>query len=198
MDKEKSERIQKRLNKSSVGIAGLGGLGSNAAVALVRAGIGRLILVDFDIVEKSNLSRQYYFLEHIGKTKVQSLKEIIEKINPKVKLIIHNIKLKKGAMEKPFKDVDVVIEALDNAETKTIFIEEILTKLPNKPIVAASGVSGYGHSDRINTKCLGNLYMCYDELAKSSDEDVLMAPRVALIANWEANIALEIILGEDK
>ena len=101
-------------------------------------------------------------------------------------------------MEKRFKDCDVIIEALDSAETKTAFIEEILTKLPDKPVVAASGVAGYGHSDRITTKRLGNLCMCYDEQALSSDDDVLMAPRVAIMANWEANLAIEIILGEDK
>jgi sulfur carrier protein ThiS adenylyltransferase len=198
MDEAKFKIIQKKLSKSTVGIAGLGGLGSNAAVALARAGIGHLVLVDFDTVEKSNLGRQHYFLEHIGKPKVESLKEIIGKINPKVDLIIHNLKLEKGSMEKPFKDVDVVIEALDNAETKTIFIEEILSKLPGKPVIAASGVAGYGNSDRISTKRLGKLHMCYDGDAKSSDDDVLMAPRVAIMANWEANIALEIILGEDK
>ena len=198
MDKLKSERIQKKLKKSCIGIAGIGGLGSNAAVSLARAGIGRLVLVDFDIVESSNLGRQYYFLDDIGKSKVDSLTKIIKKINTEVDLITHNLKLEKGQMEKPFRDVDVVIEALDNAETKTIFIEEILSKLPEKPIIAASGVAGYGHSERITTKRLGNLFMCYDEMAKSSDDDVLMAPRVTLMANWEANLALEIILGEDK
>ena len=198
MDKLKSERIQKKLKKSCIGIAGIGGLGSNAAVSLARAGIGRLVLVDFDIVERSNLGRQYYFLDDIGKSKVDSLTKIIKKINTEIDLVTHNIKLEKGQMEKPFRDVDVVIEALDNAETKTIFIEEILSKLPEKPIIAASGVAGYGHSERITTKRLGNLFMCYDELAKSSDDDVLMAPRVTLMANWEANLALEIILGEDK
>ena len=198
MDKEKSERIEKKLKESSVGIAGLGGLGSNAAISLARAGIGKLVLVDFDKVEEKNLTRQYYFLEQIGKTKVDSLKENIKKINPQLKIVTHNIKLKKGFMEKPFQDVTVVIEALDKAEIKTLFIEEILSKLPDKPIVAASGVAGYGHSNRITTKRLGSLYMCYDEKAKSSDDDILIAPRVALMANWEANIALEIILGEDK
>jgi len=176
----------------------LGGLGSNAAIALARAGIGRLVLVDFDIVEKSNLTRQYYFIDQIGKVKVEALKENIEKTSPKIKVEIINQKLVKGSMEKPFKDVDVVIESLDSAETKATFIEEILTKLPDKPIVAASGVAGYGHSDRIATKRLGKLHMCYDEHAPSSDDDVLTAPRVAIMANWEANLALEIILGEDK
>lgn len=198
MDKLKSERIQKKLKQSCIGIAGIGGRGSNAAVSLARAGIGRLVLVDFDIVERSNLGRQYYFLDDIGKSKVDSLTKIIKKINTEIDLITHNLKLEKGQMEKPFRDVDVVIEALDNAETKTLFIEEILSKLPEKPIIATSGVAGYGHSERITTKRLGNLFMCYDELAKSSDDDVLMAPRVTLMANWEANLALEIILGEDK
>lgn len=198
MNIEKSEKIKKKLSESSVGIVGLGGLGSNAAVALARAGIGKLVLVDFDIVEEKNLTRQYYFLDQIGKLKIEALRENIEKINPKAMIETHNQKLEKGSMEKPFTGVDVVIEALDNAETKAAFTEEILTKLPNKPVVAASGVAGYGHSDRITTKRLGMLYMCYDEHAPSSDDDVLMAPRVALMANWEANLAIEVILGEDK
>jgi len=198
MNREKSEQINKKLQNSSVGIAGIGGLGSNIAVSLARAGIGRLVLVDFDIVEKCNLNRQYFFLDQVGKTKTEAIKENIEKINPNVKLELHNQELKKGSMEKLFKDVDVVVEALDNAEIKTAFIEEILTKLSDKPVVAASGVAGFGHSDRINTIRSGNLYMCYDESASSSDDDVLMAPRVCLMANWQANIVLEILLGEDK
>lgn len=198
MNKNKIEKIKKKLANSSIGIAGLGGLGSNAAVSLVRAGIGKLVLVDFDIVEESNLSRQYYFLDQIGKPKITSLVDNIKRINPKIIIEEYYEKLVKGSMEKRFKDVDIVIEALDAAETKTAFIEEILTKLPKKPIVAATGVTGYGKSERIKTKKLGNLHICVDEEALSSDIDILIAPRVALIANWQANIAIEIILGEDK
>lgn len=198
MNIEKNKKIKRKLQSSSIGIAGLGGLGSNAAISLARAGIGRLVLVDFDIVEESNLTRQYYFFNQIGKTKIEALKENIGEINSNIKIEIHNQKLAKGEMEKFFRDVDVVIEAVDSAEIKTTFIEEILIKLPDKPLVAASGVAGYGHSDRIKTRRIGNLYMCHDEQAKSSDDDILMAPRVAIMANWEANLALEIILGEDK
>ena len=198
MNIEKSERIKKKLRESSVGIAGAGGLGSNAAVALARAGIGRLVIVDFDRVEESNLNRQYYFRDQIGQVKVEALKKNIRKINEWIKVDIINQKLAKDSMYKPFVDVDVVVEALDNAETKTTFIEEVLVNLPDKPVVGASGVAGYGNSDRITTKKVGNLYMCYDEYAKDSDEDVLMAPRVCLMANWEANLVLEILLGEDK
>jgi len=198
MNDKKNEKVKKKLRESYVGIAGAGGLGSNAAVALARAGVGRLVIVDFDLVEESNLDRQYYFRDQIGEVKVEALKNTIQKINDSIKVDIINQKLTKDSMYKPFTDVDVVVEALDNAEAKTTFIEEILIKLPNKPVVGASGVAGYGHSDRITTKKVGNLHMCYDEYAKDSDDDVLMAPRVCLIANWEANLVLEILLGEDK
>jgi sulfur carrier protein ThiS adenylyltransferase len=197
MNLEKTEKIRKKLKKSCVGIAGVGGLGSNAAISLARAGIGRLILVDFDSVEESNLDRQYYFRDQVGKVKVKALKENIKRVNPWMEVEVFNQKLTKGSMDEPFRDADVIIEALDSAEAKTSFIEEIMQKLPNKPLVACSGVAGYGNSERIKTKHIGNLYLCQDEQARSSDDDVLMAPRVALMANWEANLALEILLGED-
>jgi sulfur carrier protein ThiS adenylyltransferase len=198
MNIEKAEKIRKKLKESCVGIAGVGGLGSNAAISLARAGIGRLILVDFDIVEEKNLDRQYYFLDQIGKVKVEALKENIKKVNQWLKIDIFNQKLTIGSMDEPFHDADVIVEALDSAIAKTSFIEEIMQKLPDKPLVACSGVAGYGNSDRIKTKRIGNLYICQDEQALSSDDDVLMAPRVALMGNWEANIVLELLLGEDK
>lgn len=198
MNVGKSEKIRLKLKDSSVGIAGLGGLGSNVAISLSRAGIGKLVLVDFDKVEESNLNRQYYFKDQIGDKKTEAIKENIKRINPWVKLEILNHKLVKGEMDKPFHDVDVIVEALDSAEIKTSFIEEIMQNFPEKPIVACSGVAGYGNSERIKTKRIGNLYLCQDEQARSSDDDVLMAPRVCLMANWEANLVLEILLGEDK
>jgi len=198
MDYRKREKIRNKLKSCSVGIAGVGGLGSNAVISLARADLGRFVIVDFDVVEESNLDRQYYFKDQIGKKKVEAIKENISKINTNVNIEIFNERLIKGSMDKYFKDVDVIIEALDSAEMKTDFIEEITLKLPDTPIVAASGVAGYGHSNRINTTRMGNLYMVYDEKSDSSDKDILTAPRVALIANWQANLVLEILLGVDK
>ncbi len=198
MNIEKFKKIRMNLKKSSVGIAGVGGLGSNIAVSLARAGIGRLVIVDFDKVEESNLNRQYYFFDQIGMYKVEALKKTLFRINKSLKVEVLNYRLMKNKMDKPFHNVDVVVEALDKAETKTMFIEEIMQKLPEIPIVGCSGVAGYGHSDRIITKKLRNLYLVYDEEARDSDVDVLMAPRVILMANWQANLVLEILLGEDK
>jgi sulfur carrier protein ThiS adenylyltransferase len=195
---EKSLTINKILSKKTVGIAGAGGLGSNVAISLTRAGVSRFVIIDFDKVEKSNLNRQYYFISQIGKEKVKALQENMLNINPNVTCKISTKKLIIGAMWKSFQDVDVIIEALDSAETKTHFIEECLYHLPNIPIVAASGVAGYGQSDRITTIRTGNLFMVYDEHALSSEDDVLLAPKVCLMANWQANIVLEILLGDIK
>ena len=196
MNASKQRKIHAILSKKTVGIAGAGGLGSNAAVSLARSGIGKLIIVDFDVVEKSNLNRQYYFLDQIGNKKVDALKNNISRINPNVTVETIPMKLEKETMHKPFHSSDVIIEALDDAETKTAFIENIIEQIPMTPIIAASGVTGYGKSDQIHTKHLGNLYLCYDQEAESSEKEVLLAPKVCLMANWQANIALELLLGD--
>jgi sulfur carrier protein ThiS adenylyltransferase len=194
----KQEKFYEKLKKYSVGIAGLGGLGSNAAVSLARAGIGRIVLIDYDTVEKTNLNRQYFFLNQISQNKTDALKENIKKINPEIKIETFTEKLKKNKMAQHFANTDLIIEALDDAETKTLFIEEMQQKLPNTPIIAASGVTGYGNNERIKTKKLDNLYIIYDKKAKSTEKDILTAPRIALIANMQANLAVEILLDKVK
>ena len=198
MNETKWKKIQEKLQNKIVGIAGAGGLGSNVAVSLVRAVVRHIIIVDYDVVEESNLNRQYYFSDQIGMKKVFALKENIQRISLNTRVEALELTLKKGSMHKPFIDADVIIEALDDAETKTDFIEDVLEHLPETPLVAASGVAGYGHSDRISTQHLDNLHICYDEDAQSSENDVLLAPKVCLMANWQANIVLEILLGEIK
>ena len=190
-----AEELAQKFKESCVGIAGLGGLGSNVAMALARSGIGRLILVDFDVVEESNLNRQAYDMEQVGQRKTEALMYNIEKANPNVDVTAICRKLEPGSMEGPFENVDVIVEALDDAETKAAFIEEIMIKLPDKSIVAASGVSGIGKSERIDLLKSGNLYLVEDKEAPSSDDGILLAPRVGLFAYWQANIVLEILAG---
>ena len=102
MNLDKQKRLVEKLKNSTVGIAGCGGLGSNAAVSLARAGVGKIIIVDFDKIEESNLNRQYFFKDQIGKSKVESLKENIQKINSQIKIETYNEKLKKGSMHNYF------------------------------------------------------------------------------------------------
>ncbi len=193
VERMSTNEVAEKLKASTVGIAGLGGLGSNVAMALARSGIGRLIIVDFDEVERSNLNRQAYEVEQVGQRKTEALMYNIEKANPDIDVTAVCQKLEPGMMHFPFEDVDIVVEALDSAETKAAFIEEILLKLPDKPVVAASGVAGIGKSENINIHTSGNLFLIEDKDAPSSDDGILLAPRVGLFAYWQANLVLQIL-----
>jgi len=182
------------IRKATVGIAGVGGLGSNVAVSLARVGIGKLIIADFDTIEASNLNRQQYFIEQIGKPKVIALLENLKKINPFSEYQIHHIKLNEKNIPIIFKDVDILVEAFDKAEMKKMLIETWLSEFPEKPIIAASGLSGYGMNELIHTKKLDNLYICGDEITKLKNNISPMAPRVGIVANMQANLVLEMLL----
>jgi sulfur carrier protein ThiS adenylyltransferase len=98
-------------------------------------------------------------------------------------------------MWEPFRDVDVIVEALDHASTKVSLIEEVLLNLHGKPIVAASGVAGIGGSERIRQKRYENLYLVEDTEALSSEEDILLSPKVGHFAHHQANLVLELLAG---
>ena len=191
-------RVAERLRDSYVGIAGAGGLGSNVAMSLARAGVGRLLIADFDRVEESNLNRQYFFLDQVGMYKVDALKKNIQKAVRDCKVEVLNRKLERGSMAAPFSEVDVIVEALDSASVKVAFIEEVLTEFPEKHLVAASGVAGIGGSNRIVQKDLGNLILVEDPQALSSDVEVLLSPKVGQFAHHQANIVLELLLEGDR
>ena len=182
------------IRKATVGIAGAGGLGSNVAVSLARVGIGKLIIADFDTIEASNLNRQQYFIEQIGKPKVKALLENLKKINPFSEYQIHHIKLDENNIPLIYKDVDIMVEAFDKAEMKKMLIETWLSHFPGKPIIAASGLAGYGMNELIHTKKLDNLYICGDEITKLKTNISPMAPRVGIVANMQANLVLEMLL----
>ncbi|MDD4308321.1 MAG: sulfur carrier protein ThiS adenylyltransferase ThiF [Thermoplasmata archaeon] len=188
------DRIVAKLAKASVGIAGLGGLGSNVAIALARAGIGRLLIVDFDTVEKSNLNRQAYSVDQVGMRKTEALMQNIARANPEVNVTAYCQKLETGNMAEAFSSADVIIEALDAAATKAAFIEEVSLAYPSKPLIAASGVAGIRGVERVALKKSGNLYLIQDDMAPSSDDSAVFAPKVGLFAHWQASLALEILL----
>lgn len=190
--------VHEKVKKVSVGIAGLGGLGSNAAVALARIGIGRLLLVDFDVVEPSNLNRQQYFVKHIGMKKTEALKEIIAWCNPFVKVDIVDTFIDENNIVDIFKDIDIIIEAFDNPVSKAVITNTVLTKMKDKKIVAASGMAGYFSSNTIGTSKINDRFFLVGDREKGAEPGVgLMAPRVAIAANHEANAVLRIIMGEE-
>ena len=160
--------IAKKLKETKVCILGLGGLGSNVAILLARAGIGHLKLVDFDIVEAGNLNRQQYRISHIGMKKTEAIKTIIKEINPFVEIDTLDIKVDRENIYSIVGDIEIVVEAFDVAETKAMAIEELLTN-KNKIVVSASGMAGLGSANEIITrkikeKCylIGDNYSDYE------------------------------------
>jgi sulfur carrier protein ThiS adenylyltransferase len=191
--------IHQKIKRAVVGIAGLGGLGSNIAIALARVGVGRLILVDFDVVEPSNLNRQQYFIHQIGMPKVEALHDNLSKINPYVEVLPYNEKLDKSNVERIFKEATVVVEAFDRAEEKVMLINVISEKMPEKYIVAASGVAGYGDNNEIKTvRFSSKIFIVGDQKTAAQPGVGLMAPRVGIAAHHQANTVLRILLGEEK
>lgn len=189
--------VYEKLKKACIGIAGCGGLGSSAAVALSRAGVGKLIVADFDVVEPSNLNRQQYFVDQIGMPKVQALKENLVRMNPVVKVIAKKLRLTRVNIRSVFERADVIIEAFDKADQKAMLAEAVLTDLPGKPLILGLGMAGYGFNQILHSRDAGNLFICGDEVSEAGPNFGLMAPRVGLTAHMQANLALEIILGPD-
>lgn len=186
--------IMEKLSHFTVGIAGAGGLGSNCAVALARVGIGRLILADFDVVSSSNLNRQYYFCDQLGKLKVDALRENIARINPQVQIDTYAEKLTKSNIPDRFKNCDVIVEAFDLAEMKQMIAEICMESMPNIPLIMGVGMAGWGDSQSIRIQTFGNLYVCGDQKSEIADDMPPLGPRVAMVANMQANTVLEILL----
>ena len=188
--------VSKKIKETRVCILGLGGLGSNVAILLARAGIGYLKLVDFDIVEASNLNRQQYRISHIGLKKTEAIKTIIKEINPFVEVDTLDIKVDRENIHSIVGDIEIVVEAFDRAEIKAMTIEELLTN-KNKIVVSASGMSGLGSANEIITrKVRNNFYLIGDNYSDYEEYSGIMSTRVMLCAAHQANMVLRLILGE--
>lgn len=191
----KFSAIKEHLSKFRVGIAGAGGLGSNCAAALARSGIGTLVISDFDIVELSNLNRQFYFADQLGMEKTKALKENIERINPDTRTIINQVQLNPDNLTQIYSDCDIIVEAFDKADMKEMLIETIQTKMPGTPLVIGSGMAGWGNNESLKCRKIDDyLFVCGDESTEGTDEVPLMAPRVGIVANMQANVVVEILL----
>jgi len=190
--------VHARIKRATVGIAGVGGLGSPIAVALARSGVGRLVLADYDVVEPSNLNRQMYFIDQIGMTKVEALAATLARINPGVELVPHAVRLTRDNVASIFAGVDVMVEAFDDPQAKAMLTETFLSRFPEKSLVAASGVAGAGPSNTIITRrAIGNLYLVGDGETAAAPGTGLMAPRVGVAAHHQANAVLRLLIGEN-
>jgi len=188
-------RIENHLGKFSVGIAGSGGLGSNCAASLARAGVGTLVITDFDTIEASNLSRQYYFVDQVGMMKTTALKENLLRIRPEINVIAHPIELNEKNIASVFCDCHVIVEAFDRSDMKQMLIETVQKELTGIPLIVGSGLAGWGNTGSLKFRKIDEtLYICGDEFSEVSDDCPPLAPRVCIVANMQANAVIEILM----
>ncbi|MCR5208946.1 MAG: thiamine biosynthesis protein ThiF [Lachnospiraceae bacterium] len=190
---------QERLVNSTVAICGLGGLGSNIAISLTRAGVGKLILIDFDKVDPSNLNRQQYKMCQLGMFKTEALSENLKEITPYVGIEYHTVKMDDDNIEELLKDADIVCEAFDKAENKAMLVNAVLEKFKEKIIISGSGMAGFGSANTISTKkVMKRLYLCGDTTSDVNDGIGLVASRVMVCAAHEAHMVIRLLTGEEK
>ena len=188
--------MYEKITNASVAIAGLGGLGSNVAVMLARAGVGHLLLVDFDTVDMTNLNRQVYTCEHLGRKKTEALAEILRNINPYLQLETKDCYVTHENAVELFGAYPIVCEAFDKAENKAMLVNTILEEQKETIVVSGSGMEGYGSSNEIQTKkVMKRLYVCGDRKTELNNDVCLMASRVTVCAAHQANMILRLILG---
>ncbi len=191
--------LRARLRDSHVAVLGCGGLGSNAANMLVRSGVGTLTLVDFDVVDESNLNRQLFFRDQLGRPKTEALAETLRRIDPEVNLRLRSECITEANLVGLVEDADVVLEAVDHAETKALIANVIMCDLPGMPVVSASGLAGFRSANDIVTERVGDDFYLVGDLHSDVRQGLpLLASRVMTAAAHEAHAAIRIILGHPE
>lgn len=189
---------QRAISGATVAICGLGGIGSNTAIALARAGVGRLILIDCDRVDVTNLHRQQYKASQVGLFKTDALAANLAEIAPYVHTEKHCVRVDEDNAADLVRDADVVCEAFDNAECKAMLAEVVLSQFKDKYLVACSGMAGFGSANSIITRRISpRFYLCGDgksEVAGST----LVSSRVMLCAAHQAHAVLRILTGQKE
>lgn len=188
--------IHDMIKNACIGIAGLGGVGSHIAESLARVGIGHLVIVDFDKVDMTNLNRQNYFIDDIGKSKAECTASLLKRINPDLDLKVYDIRIDEGNAMGIFGKCDVVCEAFDTPQAKSMLVETLLYNSESIKIVSVSGLAGFSDTESMHCiKRMNRLYVCGDGTSDSSVGAGLTATRVMTCAGMAAHTALRIILG---
>ena len=174
-----TERERDILESAKVGIAGAGGLGSNVAMLLVRAGMKKLVVADFDTVNESNLNRQFFFRHQLGEKKIDALAANLHLIEPELMLELHDVRLSPENADWVFAGCQIIVEAFDSADAKRMLLQ-------------------WGRSNDIRTRRVGrNLILVGDQARDVRDGFAPVGVRVSIAAAHEANAVTSILLGEE-
>ena len=183
------------LESARIGIAGAGGLGSNCAMHLVRAGVTHLTVVDFDVVNESNLNRQFFFRDQLGMKKVEALKANLLRIDPDADIRIEDVKLDVESSREVFADCDIVVEAFDVVDAKVMLVSAFAAS--GKRLVTASGLAGWGRSNAMRVRKMGNIVAVGDGETAVCADAAPSSPRVGIAAAMQANSVVAMLLGEE-
>ena len=190
-------QLQKKLSAARVAVCGLGGLGSNIAIALARAGVGHLHLIDFDRVDITNLNRQQYFVRQLGLLKTDALQETLTDIAPYCRVITDPVRITEDNLAQLLENEDIICEAFDRSEAKAMLVNGVLEQFPEKYLLSSSGMAGFGSTNRIRTRhVFQRFYLCGDGVSDVSDGIGLVASRVMACAAHEAHMVIRILAGE--
>ena len=190
---------QAKFEAARVAVCGLGGLGSNVSIALARAGVGHLHLIDFDRVEPSNLNRQQYAAAQVGLPKAEALRANLAAINPFCDVVAETVRITPENLAALLANDDIICEAFDRAEAKAMLVSGVLEAFPEKPVVAASGMSGLASANAITTRRVAKrLYLCGDGATDVDDNLGLYGARVLVCAAHQATMILRLIDGTDE
>ena len=181
------------LESVRVGIAGAGGLGSNCAMHLVRSGVKHITIVDFDVVNESNLNRQFFFRDQIGQKKVEAVKANLLRIEPDADIRAVDIRLDASSAREIFADCGIVVEAFDAVDAKVMLVSAFASS--GKKLVTASGLAGWGRSNAMRVRKMGNIVAIGDGETSVGDGAAPVSPRVGIAAAMEANAVVSLLLG---
>ena len=196
LEKRQGVEVVRKLQAATVAICGLGGLGSNIAISLARAGVGKLVLVDFDCVDVTNLHRQQYKASQVGLPKPEALLANLKEIAPYTEFETHFEKISAENVDRIVDGAQVVCEAFDNAEAKAMLVNTVLETMPDKFLVAASGMAGFDGGNAIRTRRITDkFFLCGDGVSDVDGGIGLVAPRVMLCAAHQALTVVRLILG---
>ena len=188
---------QEKFSRGRVAICGLGGLGSRVAELLTRAGVGYLRLIDFDRLEATNLNRQWYFMEQLGRYKAEALADNLRRITPYAELDVHTVRITEDNLASLLADVDVIVEAFDNATCKAMLVNGVREQFPRCHLVAASGMAGFASANAMRVRRLSeNFYLCGDGRSAADAGDGLYGARVNICSAQEALVVLQLLAGE--
>lgn len=197
LEERHGAELQRKLSAASVAVCGLGGLGSNIAIALARAGVGKLHILDFDRVDISNLNRQQYFPEQLGHFKADAMYDTLKRIAPYCDIVKEQVRLDEKNIPKLLANDDIIVEAFDKADQKAMLVNCVLENMHEKYLVSGSGMAGIAPSNIITTKRVTKrFYLCGDGVSDVEDGMGLVSSRVLICAGHQAHAVIRIIAGE--